>query len=292
MKEEKEFKISYWAAHASTIVSVTLVLLLIGIIIMISLAARKETRRIKESVELSAIMRDSVSDGQAKIFLDSISRMPFVNSASLITKAQAMQQWKVETGEDLEAVFGVNPLSPEVEFSLKEAYANPDSIKKIEALLRHNPIVEDVASPEAEMVEKMNGNIEAMSVVLGGIAIVMLVISYVLINNTVRLTIYSRRFTIHTMKLVGATNGFISKPAVLKNMLAGIISGFVAAAVLAVTLAAIPQDYLSGISSLYSWGEFAAIAGGMIVGGGLICAIAAWLATYRYLRKDYGELFK
>ena len=292
MKEEKEFKVSYLAAHATTIISVTLVLLLVGIIAMISLGARRETVKMKESVELSVIMNDEVTDSVAALTLDSLKAYTFVKDPRLITRAQALEQWKEETGEDLEAIFGVNPLSPEIEFSLPESYSNPDSIKAIVDVVGSMDNVADVAPPDADMVEAMNHNIEAMSVVLGAIALVMLVISYVLISNTVRLTIYSRRFTIHTMQLVGATGGFISRPVVLNNMLAGIIAGLVAAGVMAVALSAAPHYTGMEFGEFIGWADYGWIAGGLVVGGALICALAAWIATGRYLRKDYSELFK
>lgn len=290
--KEKEFKISYFASYATTIVSVTLVLLLVGIIVMISVAARRETRRLRESVELSAIMADHISDLQAASTADSLRKMPFVATTELITKEKAMKQWKEDTGEDLEEVFGVNPLSPEVEFSLKEEYTNADSLKKVVAQVKKLYGVTDVASPDSEMIEAMNSNIEALSVVLGTIAIVMIVISYILIRNTVKLTIYSRRFLIHTMQLVGATDGFISRPVVLRNMLAGLIAGLIAAAVIAVSLAAAPKDYIADLSSYIGWGEYAAISGGIIAGGTLIAGFAAWISTRHYLRKDYGALVR
>lgn len=292
MKQEKEFKISFWAAHATTIVSVSLVLLLVGIIAMISVTAQRETSKIKESVEISAIMDDDITNAQASQTLDTIKSFSYVINPRLITKEEAMKNWKEETGEDLEEVFGVNPLSPEISFSVKDVYSNPDSIQMIEKRVRNLYGVTDVAMPDAQMLQTMNENIETISVVMGIIAIVMLVISFVLINNTVRLTIYSRRFTIHTMQLVGATNSFISRPIIFRNMLAGVIAGIVAAGAIAVALALSPTDLVTDMSSNFQWIDYAIIGGSIIVGGGLICAFAAWMATSRYLRKDYGELFK
>lgn len=292
MKEEKEFKISYLAGHATTIISVTLVLLLAGIISMISIGARRETKKIRESVQLTVIMNDNATDTEAALTLDSLSALPFVKEPVLISKAQALEDWKNETGEDLEALFGVNPLSPEIEFSLPEAYANPDSIGMIVGKIGSMSGVQEVAPPDAEMVENMNRNIEAMSVILGAIALVMLIISYVLISNTVRLTIYSRRFTIHTMQLVGATGGFISRPVILNNMTAGIIAGVAAAAILAIALGAAPHNAAFAAGDFISWTDYGWITIGLVAGGAAICALAARLATGRYLNKEYSELFK
>lgn len=288
----KEVKISYWAAHATTIVSVTLVLLLIGIIAIITTAASGETRRIRERIELAAILTDSVSDNSATTTLKTLQALPYVKSATLISRADAMRQWQNETGENLEELFGVNPLSPEIDFSLHADYANPDSIKVLEKRIAALPDVAEVASPDAEMVEKMNYNISTLSLILGAITLVMLVISFVLINNTVHLTVYSRRFTIHTMQLVGATNAFIKRPFVLHNMIAGSLAGVVAAAIIAIAIAVAPKTDFMDPAKFISWNLYAIIAVGLIIIGALICSLAAAIATTRFLRKDYGELFK
>lgn len=292
MKEEKEFKISYLAAHATTIISVTLVLILVGIIAIISLGAERETRKMRESVEISVIMQDAVTDSAARVSMEAMRKFPFVKEPRIITRQEAMNEWISETGENLEEIFGVNPLSPEIEFSIPETYSNPDSIKMIEKKIGKIEGVGEVAPPDADMIDAMNHNIEALSIILGVIAVVMLVISYILINNTVRLTIYSRRFTIHTMQLVGATGGFISRPVVLNNMLAGIIAGLVSSGLIAIALAAAPHYAGLDMADFITWPDYACIAGGLVGGGALICALAAWFATRRYLSKDYTELFK
>lgn len=292
MKEEKEFKISYLAGHATTIISVTLVLLMAGIIASISIGARRETRKIKESVEISVIMQDAVTDAEAASSLKAMEKLPFVRQPRLITRREAMNEWISETGENLEEIFGVNPLSPEIEFSIPEQYANPDSIRMIIERVGSVAGVAEVAPPDADMVDSMNQNIETMSIVLGIIGLVMLVISFILINNTVRLTIYSRRFTIHTMQLVGATGGFISRPIVLSNLLAGLISGLLASSVIAVALAATPQYAGIEFGDFISWEDYAWIAIGLVAGGALICALASWMATKRYMHREYTELFR
>ena len=149
-----------------------------------------------------------------------------------------------------------------------------------------------MAVPDSELVETMNRNITTLSIILGVIALVMLIISFVLINNTVHLTVYARRFTIHTMQLVGATNGFIRRPFVTNNMLAGFIAALVASGIMAISLGAAPRIGLDDVASYIEWWLFACVAGGMIIAGPLICGLAASLATSRYLKKDYEELFR
>lgn len=292
MKENKEAKISFWAAHATTVVSVTLVLILIGIIALITSGAASETRRLREQIEISAIMNDSVSNQEAAVVLKKIKALPEVKDCRLVTKEEAIVDWKNETGEDLETLFGVNIFSPEVAFNLKADYADPGSIAEVNAKLSKIPEIKEIAAPDSTMVESMNRNISTLSVILGSIAVVMLIISFVLINNTVHLAIYSRRFTIHTMQLVGATNGFIRGPFIVSNMMAGLLAGVLASLFLGFILWLTPTSGILTLSNYISWTLFAIVACGLLIIGALICGLAAAISTARYLHKDYGELFK
>ncbi len=292
MKQQKEARISYWAAHLTTIVSVSLVLIIIGVIALITLGATSETRRLKEQLELSAVMADSVSDQKADSVARIIAMKPYALNVKTITRDQALASWKADTGEDLSELFGVNPLSPEVTFTIKADYASENNIAAIKGEVSKMEGVENVATPDGEMVEAMNRNITQASYVLGGIGIILLIISFVLINNTVHLTIYSRRFTIHTMQLVGATNGFIRRPIVGNNLLSGVISGALASGALAGVLAGAPEMGFGSLDHIVPWWQFGIVAVGLIAIGAIICSIAAIGATNRYLRKDYDELFK
>ncbi|MCH5242330.1 MAG: hypothetical protein J1F67_07880 [Muribaculaceae bacterium] len=292
MKGEGDVKISYWAAHLTTTVSVTLVLLLAGIITFITLSGEKESRNIRERLEVSIVMNDSVSDAYANLFAQKISTLPYALEAGYVGKEQALKDWQEETGEDLETLFGVNPLSPEVYFRVKAGYSSPDSLRNIQAQLSKVAGVSEVVMPDSEMVEAMNANIQSLAIILGIVALVMIVISFVLINNTVHLTIYARRFTIHTMQLVGATNGFIRRPFILNNMTAGLLAGLLASGILAIALSAAPHAGYNDVAHYISWGLFACVAGGMVITGPLICSLAAALATSKYLRKDYDELVR
>lgn len=292
MKENKEVKISYLAAHLTTIISVTLVLVLVGIIAMVWIGADKETRRMRERIELSVIMQDSISNEAAKALEEKIKGEPYALQTSFVSKEEAMKEWKADTGEDLETVFGVNPLSPEISFTIKADYSSAQQIASIRDSLSKMDGVADVSVPETDTVEAINRSVSHLTALLGGIAIIMLVISFVLINNTVHLTIYSRRFTIHTMQLVGATNGYIRRPVVFNNMLCGFIAGVLASGLIAIGLALAPKAGFHELANIMGWLEFAMVAGGITLVGMIICGMAAWSSTARYLGKDYDELFK
>lgn len=290
--ENKEVKISFWASHLTTIVSVTLVLVLVGLIALVWVGAGNETRRLRGQVELNVVLNDSVSNARANDIGRLISREPYSRKVVVVSKEQALKHWAADTGEDLEALYGVNPLSPEVSFTLKADWNSAVGISKIVKKLSEIPGVESVDAPEAEMVEAMNSNIAGMTLILAIVAGVMLVISFVLINNTVQLTVYSRRFTIHTMQLVGATNGFIAAPVVKNNSLCGFMAGLFATLILAAALTCAPHAGVGDVVSYIGWSAIGCIAAGIVMSGVLLCAITAWIATYRYLRKDYDELFR
>ena len=289
---QKEVSISFWASHVTTMVSVTLVLLLGGIIAMIWISARAESRQLQERLELNVILADSISDGTGQRLAAEIQKQPYAGTVRFVSRQEALDLWTKDTGEDLEELFGVNPLSPEVSFTIKADYADPASIKAIKGSLEKVKGVESVASPDDEMVKAMNTNIARLTVILGIVALAMLLISFVLINNTVHLSIYSRRFTIHTMQLVGATNGFIRRPVVMSNVLCGLISGLVASGIMALALWGSRSAGLEDMADYISWPVYGFVAAGMTLAGMLLCGLAAWIAASRYLRKDYDELFK
>ena len=290
--EHKEVKISFLASHLTTIVSVTLVLILVGIISLVWVGAENETRRLREQVELSAVMADSVSDARAKEIGHQLAREPYSRKVRVISKAKALEYWNRQTGEDLKALYGVNPLSPEVTFALKADWNTSTRLDSIRKVLLTIDGVESVDAPDSDVVEAMNSNIAGLTLILAVIAVVMLVISFVLINNTVQLTIYSRRFTIHTMQLVGATNAFIARPVVMSNALCGLVAGILSALLVSGCLAGAPHAGVGNPIASLGWQMLLVIAGGLILLGILLCSLSAWIATARYLRKDYSELFR
>ncbi|MDE6632481.1 MAG: permease-like cell division protein FtsX [Muribaculaceae bacterium] len=292
MKPQKEVKISSWAAHTTTGVSVTLALLTLGIIAMIWVAATTESRRMMEKMEISVILADKVKDDRAMSICNAIAKTKFAQNVKFISRQEALENWKEATGEDLEYVFGVNPLSPEISFTVAAGYSTVGGIAGIKKSVSAIDGVAEVGTPDSHLVETMNANIKKLTWGFTVIAAIMLIISFVLINNTVRLSIYSKRFTIHTMQLVGATNGFIRRPFMFANTAVGAISGLLSGALLSGALAASGKMGFDELTSLIDWKWMGLIDLGLILGGALICALAALLATTRHLRQDYEDLFK
>ena len=282
--------ISTFSAQLTATVSVALVLLLLGIIALLGIAAHSVTNSIKENMGFDVVLAEDTPAETIKSLKQGWMSAPYVSNVKYYSAEDALAKWQDDTGEDLMSLLGVNPFRPEFEVKVKAQYADVDSIDKIVAPLRAIPQVSEI-NVHTEMVESINDNIRSIALVLTVVAAALLLISFVLINNTVRLTVYARRFIIHTMKLVGATPGFIRRPFVSRNILNGIVASLVAIALLAATL-----YYCSTLDTsvmrAVTWIDAAWVFGGMMVAGILICALAALFAANKYIRLDYDSMFR
>lgn len=286
----KKSKISYINTNITSIISVALVLLLLGMGAMLGLFARSAAERVRANIGFDVSMSDTASDSQVLAMKRLLSAAPYTASVRYVSKEEALMYWQQETGEDLMKVLGFNPLTAEFEVHVRPQYAEVDSLGAIEAALLRIPGV-DVVQVHRDRVEAISRNISNVVAVLGVVALALLAISFALINNTVRLTVYSRRFLIYTMKLVGATPGFIRRPIVISNIINGVIAALVASLALSVGLFYIDKAE-GGWSALVTPVEVWCVYGGLMVAGAVLCGIGALLASNKYLRLDYDELFK
>lgn len=290
MSKEKESKISYFQSNFTSTISVALVLLLLGIIAFLGILANTFSKELKENIGFSVVLQSETTPEQVAAMDKMWKASPYVSDVKFISKEAALQNWQAETGENLVELFGVNPLNAEYEVYVKAEYANLDSLQVIERQLKTITFVDEIAMHKSE-VDAANRNISNVALVLFVIAVLLMLISFVLINNTVRLTVYSRRFLIHTMKLVGAKPGFIRRPFVISNMLNGLIAAFVSMLFLLgvyLFLQNIDEALVVSFSAL----EIVAVFAGLIVLGVLICGLAAFLAADKYIRLSYDDLFK
>lgn len=290
MSKEKKSKISYFQSNFTSTISVALVLLLLGIIAFLGILANTFSKELKENIGFSVVLQSETTPEQVAAMDKMWKASPYVSDVKFISKEAALQNWQAETGENLVELFGVNPLNAEYEVYVKAEYANLDSLQVIEQQLKAITFVDEIAMHKSE-VDAANRNISNVALVLFVIAVLLMLISFVLINNTVRLTVYSRRFLIHTMKLVGAKPGFIRRPFVVSNMLNGLIAAFVSMLFLLgvyLFLQNIDEALVVSFSAL----EIVAVFAGLIVLGVLICGLAAFLAADKYIRLSYDDLFK
>ena len=287
--EEKNHKISYFSANITPVISVALVLFLMGVVGVLCIAAANLTDYVKENIGFDVVVKSDASQHDVDALKKMWTTAPYVSSVKYISKEDALLQWEKETGENLIEVLGVNPLNSEFEVRVKAQYVSVDSLNKIEYALAQIPSI-DVVKMHKDVVEQINSNVRNVVVVLGSVLVILLIISFVLINNTVRLAVYSRRFIIHTMKLVGATPGFIRRPFVLTNALNGFIASLLAILLLSATLYYV-KELNHEYANLIGTAPMMAVCGGMVVAGVAMCCMAAWLATNRFISLDYDELF-
>ena len=212
-------------------ISTTLVLLLLGLVAFFVLAAHNLSVYVRENISFSILVSDDMKERDILQLQKQLSRQPFVRYTEYISKEQAQKEYIETMGIDPQEFVGYNPLTASIEIKLKSDYANADSIARIEQLIKQDSNVREV-SYRKELVNAVNDNIRKISLSLLALAVVLTLISFALINNTIRLTIYSQRFLIHTMKLVGASWAFIRRPFLLRNLWIGLLAGAVASGIL------------------------------------------------------------
>ncbi|KAA6323137.1 Cell division protein FtsX [termite gut metagenome] len=225
-------KISYFDMQFITSsISITLVLLLLGLMIFFLLAANNLTVYIRENITFSVLLNDDMKEIDMLKLNSEFRKKPFVKSSLYISKEQALKEQSEAMGTNPKDFLGYNPLKASIEINLNSDYANSDSIAKIEKNIKQDNNIQEVLYQE-ELIDAVNDNIRNISLLLLGVALVLTFISIALINNTVRLAIYSKRFLIHTMTLVGADWGFIRKPFVRKCIWSGICAALLSGTIL------------------------------------------------------------
>jgi len=289
MSKKNRNRIAGWGDYVTSLVSVTLVLFILGLVGVINISFDGINRQVKEKMGFTVLLADSISPAA----LDSIKAVcadaGYISGFKYLSADEVMAEETSGEGAELVDLLGVNPYSPMIEIRLKAEYADVDSVAAIVHGWKNAPEVEDV-TVNTEMIGNLNRNAKLVNMVLIVMAAALLLISFVLINNTVRLTVYSRRFLIHTMKLVGAKGSFIRRPFLRSNLLEGLVAGLFASAALA-ALVGWTHTAGMGFDSLLPWTAMWLVFGAIVVLGMLICLVAAWLATNRYLHKNYDDMF-
>lgn len=292
-RRHRRHGISLTGSRITSIVSVTLVLLLLSIVAVISMASRRVIDAIHSETGFTIIVSENATQQGINSLKRHLTTAPYVASYIYSSPEDVLAQWeKMSDAEENEAlaIAGVNPFLPEFDVKVKAAYASADSLLAITTTLESLPQVES-AKAHTQIVSEINTTIKNIEMVLLAVAIALLVISFVLINNTVRLAIYSRRFLIHTMKLVGAKNSFIRRPFLTDSIATGAFAGVLAAGCLA-GLVAYSHSIDTSTRQFLSWGDFGLITAGTVIAGMLICVLAALFATNRHLKQGYGDLFR
>ena len=287
--EKKKMKRRLTGAYISSVISISLVLLLIGVASALILNAGRVSNYFKENIQISLLCGAGVSEPQAAACASRIDSLPFVRSTELIGKAQGEKELKEMLGEDFLSVFETAPIPVSINVGLKADYVSADSLARIIPVLQAFPEVEEVESRQS-LVEALNRNLSGISLVLGVFIALLLFISFILIGNTVRLSLYAKRFTIHTMRLVGATRAFIRRPFIGSAVVQGLVSGLITCGVLAGGL------YLAGrsfpqILAVFTPEILAAVAGIVLACGILICVLATFFTVNKLALASEDSLY-
>lgn len=287
MKSRKGF--TSLSVQLTATVSVALVLLLLGLVATFGLSAHSVTTEIKERLGFDVVLTEEASLDDVNSFKQRFSQAPYVSSYLYHSPEEILETWRQEMGENLDELLDMNPFLPEFEVNVKAEYAHPDSLDAIMLPLLEMPQVQEV-NGHSDVAEDVNNTLSTLMMILLVALVALLPISVVLINNTVRLTIFARRFIIHTMKLVGASRGFIRRPFLVSNALQGLVASIIAGALLVVT-----YTYIWGIDpslkTILNEQMLMLVCGGMIIVGPLLCLLCAAWSTQRYLSRSYDELF-
>ncbi len=269
-------------AKVTTTISITLVLFLLGLILLTAFTGKGLTEFVKENLTISVVISQDLDKASADKMQNEFQKKRYVKSARFVSKEEIKKQLIEDLGRDPEEVLGYNPASNCFDLNLKPEYANVDSVKAIEKDLKEFTVVKNVMY-SADDLSKINTNLSKIGAALLILAIVLMVISFALIQNTIKLNIYSRRFLINTMRLVGATNGFIRKPFVKGMVVSGIIAAVLADLAILGLVYYFLQEYpnlldIININSLYI------VFGVVLILGILLTLVATIFAVNRYLR--------
>lgn len=280
---------SFFNSRLTSIISISLVLFLLGMILLMGMLGNKLSVYVKENITFSILLKDNQKDAEVERMQKSLSELPFIKSTEYISKEQAARELEAELGEDPETFLGFNPLQASIEVKLRSEYANPDSLQHIEKKIKSYTSVSELLYRK-DMMEMVHSNMTRVGLILLILAAILTVISFVLIGNTIRLLIYSKRFLIHTMKLVGATPGFIRAPFIRYNVVSGMISALLAIGLLTGALYYL-QNELQGFIQLFDVPTLAIVCVSVLIMGILLSVIATILSVNRFLRTEVDQLY-
>jgi cell division transport system permease protein len=280
--EERHYRRRIATSQFTTIISITLVLFLMGLLGLIILHARMLSDYVRENIGFSIMIREGVKEAGILELKKNLDGQYYVKSSEYIPQNRAAEKLKTELGEDFIGFLGYNPLLPSIDLRIKAPYANADTLRIIEKRLMANPEIKEVYYQKS-LVDAINSNIEKISLFLLGFSGILLFIAIVLINNTIRLAVYSRRFIIRSMQLVGATEGFIRRPLLLRSILHGLISAFIALLML-MLLTYFALEEIPELVELQDPVMLVALVVFIFILGAMISWFSTWLAVRKYLR--------
>ena len=276
-------------SYLSTVISISLVLLLVGIASLLLVNARSVSDYFKENMQVSILLKQEVEDDQAAALKAVIDSMRFIKTTETVSREQGIREMSDMLGEDFLSVFSSAPVPISIMATLNAEYMSPDSLEVVSREVSAFPEVDEVVWQQ-NLVNALNSNLGKISLVIGVFILLLLFISYVLINNTVRLNVFSRRFTIHTMQLVGATRSFIRAPFMVQACFQGLISAFGAIIMLVAILFFLRSEFAQ-LFEVFELSSLLVVVGIVVVTGLVICLFSTYFVVNRLVRLSKDELY-
>ncbi len=277
-------------AYLSSVISISLVLLLVGVAAMLLVNARSVSDYFKENMQVTVMMKQHVTDEAAMDYQNSIlDGKRFIKKSVFVSKEQGQREMADMLGEDFLEVFETSPIPVSIDITLKAEYVSADSLEVVRREIAASPLVDEVVY-QSSLVDALNANLNKISAVLGVFIALLLFISFVLINNTVRLNVYARRFTIHTMKLVGATRSFIRAPFLVQAAFQGVFAAFIAIIALIVMMYFMRSEFQQ-LFEIFRLDLLLTVIGIVLASGLAICLISTWFVVNKLVSLKKDELY-
>jgi cell division transport system permease protein len=288
-KESGYSKARLRSSYVTLVISVSLVLFLLGVLGLLIINAKEISDYLRESVSFNIFLDDEAKEPDIRMLQKDLDAKPYVKSTEYVSKDAAAVKMKKDLGEDFISFLGDNPLPPTIDVYLHAGFTSPDSVAKIEKYVREYPFVKEVYYQES-LLFLINENVRKISFFLLVISTFLFLIALTIINNTIRLSIYSKRFLIRTMQLVGATQGFIRKPFLIQSAIHGLIAALVAMSLLMGMLYLIEKEFLLLFSFESTYLLFL-LGAAIIVTGVMINVISTYFSVNKYLGISEDKLY-
>ncbi len=277
------------SSYVTLVISVSLVLFLLGILGLVLINAKELSDYFRESLSFSVMLDDNAKEADIRMLKKDLDAKPYVKSTEYVSKDEAALKMKEDLGEDFISFLGDNPLPPSIDVYLYAGYTSPDSVAKIEKYILEYPFVKEVYYQESLLI-LINENVSKISIFLLVISSFLFLIAVTIINNTIRLSIYSKRFLIRTMQLVGATRAFIRKPFIIRSIYHGVLAALIAMTLLTGLLYLVEKEFFRLFS--YESTKLLLLLGAFIIATGiLINIISTFLSVNRYLGISEDKLY-
>jgi cell division transport system permease protein len=283
-------KLQLRSSYLTTIISISLVLFMLGLLGFLLFKARSLSDYVKENIGFSVIIKDDINLADIKRVEKEIASKKYVKATRYIDKETATREFQKDLGEDFVEIAGYNPIPASIEVHLVANYANNDSITRIKQNFESIPEVSEVIFDKS-LLHVVNDNIKKMSLVLLGFSALLLLVALALINNTIRLSVYARRFIINTMKLVGATRGFIRRPFLLKSSLHGLYASFISMLLLTGVIYLSEKNGLGQIIGFNDVEMIVTVYLSLLAIGLIITLLSTFFAVHKFLRLDTDQLY-